>query len=338
MKNLLISLMIIAMAFMGCVYPGEAGKGTAQKEAQGPGNAPQGAPAPENAPQGAPAPENAPQGAPAPENAPQGAPAPENVSQGAPALGNAPQADQAPGALAEKPPELVPPKSESEILAEKLTKLAAQPPELIPGAKYFYKRTNAVTDESQIIVSKIKNKVNWLGIPAYIVELSKKEGTNYAVTGYLVINTNLNTMATLDKDGKLLQAIKSTTSPTTPKENSGDSPCIKIYDWPLTLGKSFSVEYEIFNKADSKSFKLTDQVSIGNEWVMVKRAIGAWNTYRIHRITSGSFETHYYSPEIGIEVAQEISQTLDNPEGAGVFKVDLIGYNIPGVGQVGQAP
>lgn len=243
---------------------------------------------------------------------------------------NVPQAVPSPGPLAENPPELVR-KSKYEILAEK-------PPKLVLGAMYFYRRTNGITGDYQISVSKIKSKVNWMGTPAYTVELSKQEGTNDVVTGYLVLDTNLNTLATLDKDGKLLQAIKGTTSPTAPQENPADNPCIKIYDWPLTLGKSFSVDYEIFNNTDKKSYKLTDQVNVDNELELVKTSLGEWTTYRIHRITSGSIETHYYAPEIGIEVKQEVSQTLDNGEGPGVFIVELIGYNIPGVGQVGQLP
>jgi hypothetical protein len=241
---------------------------------------------------------------------------------------NVPQAIPSPPPVAENPPEVVP-KSRYEILAEK-------PPELVPGARYIYKRTNVITDDSQILISKIKSTVNWMGTAAYIVELSKQEGTNSVVTGYLVINTNLNTLAILDKDGKLLQAIKSPPSATAPQDNSGDTPCIKIYDWPLTLGKSFSAEYEIFNNTDKKSYKLTDQIAINDNLILVKLPIGDRTTYRIQRTTPGAIEAHYYSPEIGIEVKQEVSQTVDNPEGAGVFVVTLIGYNIPGVGQVGQ--
>ena len=174
--------------------------------------------------------------------------------------------------------------------------------------------------------------------PAYVVELSKQEGTNYVVTSYLIINNELNTLAILDKDGKILQAIKGSTPATTPQATSAESNCIKIYDWPLTLGKNFTVEYEILNKPDNKTYKVIDQVSVDKDLELVKIALGEWTTFRIQRITPGSIETHYYAPEIGIEIKQEISQTLDNSAGAGVFVVELIGYNIPGVGQAGQEP
>lgn len=294
--------MILAIALMGCAALEGMVSNTGSPRAA--------APSPETVP---------PQAAPSPETVPQAAPSPATVSQTAPS-----------------PATVTTPAAPSPAV------LGEKPPELVPGAKYIYKRTNGITGDFQISVSTIKSKVIWMGTtPAYVVEVSKQEGTNHVVTSYLIINNELNTLAILDKDGKILQAvqaIKDTTVATTPKATSAENNCIKIYDWPLTLGKSFTVEYAILNKPDDKTYKITDQVSVGNELEPVKLPIGNWATYKIHRITPGSVENHYFAPEIGIEVKQGISQTLDNPAGAGVFIVELIGYNIPGVGQVGKAP
>jgi hypothetical protein len=296
MIKLIISLMIVAIALMGCAALERAVSKT------------------ETAPTTSP--EAVTQAAPSPEAVTQAAPSPEAVTPAAPS------------------PEIVPP------AAPRPPAFGEKPPELVPGAKYVYKRTNCITGDSQISVSTIKSKVIWMGTtPAYVVELSKQEGTGFVVTSYLIINNELNTLAILDKEGKLLQAIKGKTSATTPPQaTAAESDCIKTYDWPLTFGKNFTAEYEIITKPDNNTYKITDQVSVGDELVPVKLPIGDFTTYKIHRITPGSVENHYFAPEIGIEVKQGISQTLDNPAGPGAFVLELIGYNIPGVGQAGQMP
>jgi hypothetical protein len=219
---------------------------------------------------------------------------------------------------------------------QSLVALGEKPPEFIPGSKFVYKRRNAVSGDFQIYTSTIKSKVNWLGTPAYVIESGREEGENTVVAGYVVIDTNLNTVASLDKAGKLTQIIKDKILVTTPQGEATESPCIKIYDWPLKAGKRFSAKYEILDKTDNKSYNITDQVSVDNKLEEVKLSIGTWTTFKIHRITPGAIETRYYAPQLGAEIKQEVSQTLDNPAGVGVFETELIGYDIPGVGSKGR--
>jgi len=109
-----------------------------------------------------------------------------------------------------------------------------------------------------------------------------------------------------------------------------------VYCWPLKVGDSFSVTYDTFNPSGNKTVKNNDQVKVETKSMIQNSYIGSWLAYKIQRTTAGTIETRYYSPDLGLEIRQEVNQTLNHPQGAGVFVVDMIGYSIPGFGEKGE--
>jgi len=217
--------------------------------------------------------------------------------------------------------------------------LGEKPPEIVVGSKFLYKRTNAITGESMIFIQSIKNKVDWMGSPAYVVELMKEEALpnkGYSTFKYALIDSNLNMLAAMNKEGQLIEAVSGNVSIVTPKGTTIDGRSIVVYNWPLKVGDAFSVTYETFNKSANQTVKNTDQVKVEQKTMIRNSNIGSWLAYKIRHTAPGMIETRYYSPDLGLEIRQEVNQTIDNPQGAGVFVVDMIGYSIPGVGEKGE--
>jgi hypothetical protein len=213
---------------------------------------------------------------------------------------------------------------------------ADKPPQIVLGSKYYYKHTNAVTGQSFSIVTRVKSNVNWMGTSAYIIELNKEDqAKGFTVSGYTVVDANLNRLANMDAQGRIIHILVGQSTVTTAQGTTPLPPAIIVYDWPLKVGKTFSTTYEFLNKSDDKTYKISDQVKVVDK-VSLKSSLGSVITYKIYRTTPGLIETRYYSPELGTDVKQDITNTLENSAGVGVFVIELVGYSIPGVGTKGE--
>jgi hypothetical protein len=188
-----------------------------------------------------------------------------------------------------------------------------KPPELIPGSKFTFKKTNIITDEFVTYNWTVKSKIIWLGkIPAYLIDIEQ---------GYILWDTDLNFLASFGRNGQILQTC---------------DPAIQVYNWPIKLNKSWNASYDLADRTKNPSsiHKMSDPVRV-IEQTSVKTPAGLWRVYVIERETIGMVEKHYYAPDIGMEAKMEIAMTLENQGGPGAFVVDLIGYDIPGVGSKG---
>jgi len=203
--------------------------------------------------------------------------------------------------------------------------LGEKPANLIIGSKFIYKRTNLITDESQTYMWTIKSKVNWFGTTAYVIDFG---------SGFIIWDSNLNWMASLDKNGKVFQNIDTSAQMITPQGTSTVAPSIRVYDWPLKIGKNYSLNYEVSDKANNK-IKLSDQIKV-EEKTNAKTPIGTWTTFKIRRETLGYIENRFYSPDLGMEVKTEVMQTKAHPQGPAIIMNELVGYEIPGVGSRGE--
>lgn len=203
--------------------------------------------------------------------------------------------------------------------------LGEKPADLVIGSKFVYKRTNLITDESQTYMWTVKSKVNWFGTTAYVIDFG---------SGFIIWDSNLNWMASLDKNGKVFQSIDTSPQMISAQGTSTVAPSIRVYDWPLKIGKNYSLNYEVSDKANNK-IKLSDQIKI-EEKINAKIAIGTWTTYKIRRETVGYIENRFYSPDLGMEVKTEVMQTKSHPQGQAIIMNELIGYDIPGVGSKGE--
>ena len=213
---------------------------------------------------------------------------------------------------------------------------ADNPPQIVLGSRYYYKHTNAITGQSFSIITKVKSNVNWMGTSAYIIEMNKEDqAKNFALHGYTVVDANLNRLANMDAQGRVIHILVGQSTVTPAQGSTVIPPAIIVYDWPLRVGKSFSTTYEFLNKSDDKTYKISDQVKVVDK-VFLRSSLGSVITYKIYHTTPGLIETRYYSPELGTDVKQEITNTLENSAGVGVFVVELIGYSIPGIGTKGE--
>jgi hypothetical protein len=176
-----------------------------------------------------------------------------------------------------------------------------------------------------------------MGTSAYIVEMNKEDQAtkNFALHGYTVVDANLNRLANMDAQGRVIHILVGQSTVATAQGSTVIPPAITVYDWPLKVGKSFSTTYEFLNKSDDKTYKISDQVKIV-EKVFLRTSLGSLTIYKIYRTTPGLIETRYYSPELGTDVKQEITNTLENSAGVGVFTLELVGYSIPGVAAKGE--
>jgi len=165
------------------------------------------------------------------------------------------------------------------ILTTNPVLLGENPADLVIGSKFIYKRTNMITDESQTYMWTIKSKINWFGTTAYVIDFG---------SGFLIWDSNLNWMATLEKNGKLFQSIDASPQMINSQGTSTISHSIRVYDWPLKIGKNYLLNYEVTDKANNK-IKLTDQITkllleVGQHLKFVKKLLGTLKIDFIHLI------------------------------------------------------
>jgi hypothetical protein len=190
--------------------------------------------------------------------------------------------------------------SSPKIISTSRVPIGETPPVLVVGTKYTFRQANAINKNWSQLTWVIKDIAEWQGSKCYVIDLSGGAGETF-----IVWDTNLNFMATINKDGKAMNIA---------------TPSIKTYSWPLKVGNSYEASYEYWavgKKAPSK-----DQITVENITSTTVPS-GTYSTFILKRISTGMTERIFYSPALGFPVKWQWSQSIDHPNGPGEFVVEL---------------
>ena len=178
------------------------------------------------------------------------------------------------------------------------------PPVLSLGTKIVFRQGNIINKQWTTLAWVIKDTVTWQGKQGYLIDTSGGQGQSY-----MIWDTNLNIMASLDGSGKVITAF---------------NPCIKLFSFPMKVGNGYSYGYDYW--ADGKKVSLSEQVKVeGRELVSVPA--GKFDVFVVKRSTVMITEKYYYSPQLGFPVKWEWSQAFEHPQGPGEFIVELVKFD-----------
>jgi hypothetical protein len=185
--------------------------------------------------------------------------------------------------------------SPSHLTDEKLD----HPPVLVMGSNFVYQDTNLSNGKTCKVIMTVKERKNFERKPAYWIEVNR-EGESY----FDIYDMNLNWMGSFE-DGKELESAQ---------------PCIRVFDWPLKVGKKWSSNYisrqrsELFRPSRSK---VSVKIRTYEEATV---PAGTFETLRIQ----ADEETFWYAPSIGWAVKEKIG-----PYGKAEWLLELVKYRIP---------
>lgn len=180
--------------------------------------------------------------------------------------------------------------------------LGEQPPELSIGTKYTLRQSNVITKQWTTMVWLIKDKFEWQGKTAYLIDISGGQGLSY-----IIWDRNLNIMATTDGNGKVTSAFE---------------PCVKLFTFPLKVGSVNTITYDCLI-GGKKMTGITEQIKVdGKETVSVPA--GLYEAIVIRRSNSQLTELHYYAPMVGFPVKWRWTQGFDHPNGPAEYAIELV--------------
>lgn len=133
---------------------------------------------------------------------------------------------------------------------------------------------------------------------------------------YQIWDLNFNYLATL-KQGQKTQAA---------------SPCFKLYDWPLYVGKRWICLYDFWDRGQRLKGVIKDAVV--EKYQQIKVPAGTFQTFQIKISDKFDWAIHYYSPELKMTVKTEVTREAGHPHGAGKWIQELIAYNLPKEGDL----
>ncbi|HYA92783.1 MAG TPA: hypothetical protein VEK32_14940 [Thermodesulfobacteriota bacterium] len=173
------------------------------------------------------------------------------------------------------------------------------PPSLVIGSRFIYREINASNGKVCKVAMIVKEMKEFETKPAYWVEV-RRETERY----FDIYDMNLNWIGSF-AEGKELESAE---------------PCIRVFDWPLTVGKRWKSDYTVNDYSGGSHFyRSKTAVNIQtDEEVLVPAGI-----FRALRIQAGE-ETLWYAPTIGWAVREQIMPR----DGDGWF-LELVEYNIP---------
>ncbi len=175
---------------------------------------------------------------------------------------------------------------------------ANHPPVLLPGSMFAYQDTNLSTGKICKMTMYIKEIKEFEKKPAYWIEVVR-EGKNY----FDIYDMNLNWIGSF-ADGKELESAE---------------PCIRVFKWPLTIGKKWDSHYTL---RDPQGIHiLTSDVAMNIQTYEEVKVPGG--TFKALRIQAGG-ETVWYAPSIGWIVKERIG-----PYGKDGWRLELVDYSIP---------
>jgi len=183
----------------------------------------------------------------------------------------------------------------NDLIDEKLN----HPPVLVVGSNFTYRDTNLSNSKSCKVIMTVKEKKEFERKPVYWIQVNRERDRYFNI-----YDMNLNWIGS-SEDGKELESAE---------------PCIRVFDWPLKVGKKWSNDY------------ISQQYSEGFRPSRSKRSVQI-QTYEEVTVPAGTFktiriqageETFWYAPSIGWTVKEEIE-----PHGKAEWLLELVEYRIP---------
>jgi hypothetical protein len=183
----------------------------------------------------------------------------------------------------------------SRLTDEKLN----HPPALVIGSSFVFQDTNLSNGRICKVIMTVKEKKQFEGKPAYWIQV-KREKDRY----FDIYDMNLNWIGS-SEDGKELESAE---------------PCIRVFDWPLKVGKEWSSDY--ISRQCSEGFR-PSRLKISVKIRTYEEVTVPAGTFKTLRIQAGE-ETFWYAPSIGWAVKEEIE-----PHGKTEWLLELVKYRIP---------
>ena len=176
---------------------------------------------------------------------------------------------------------------------------ANYPPVLVMGTKFIYQDANLSNGKICNVTMVVKQKKEFDKKPAYWIEVSREE-RNY----FDIYDMNLNWIGSF-ADGKELESAE---------------PCIRVFKWPLRVGKKWDSSYTL--RDYSEGFRPSPSKITVNIRTYEEVTVPA-GTFKALRIQAGG-ETFWYAPSIGWVVKEQIE-----PYGKEEWLLELVKYSIP---------
>ncbi len=176
---------------------------------------------------------------------------------------------------------------------------AQQPPSLVIGSRFIYREINVLNGKVCKVAMIVKEMKQFETKPAYWIEVSR-ETERY----FDIYDMNLNWIGSF-ADGRELESAE---------------PCIRVFDWPLRVGKKWKSDYTVKDYSGGSHFyRSKTAVNIQTDEEVTVPA-GTFRALRIH----ADEETLWYSPSIGWAVREQIG-----PRDRDGWLLELVEYSIP---------
>jgi hypothetical protein len=176
---------------------------------------------------------------------------------------------------------------------------AQHPPSLVIGSRFIYQETNVSNGKACKVAMTVKELKEFETKPAYWIEVSR-EAESY----FDIYDMNLNWIGSF-ADGKELESAE---------------PCIRVFDWPLRVGKKWRNGYTVKDYSGGTHFYRSKTGVKVQTYEEVRVPAG---TFRALRIQADE-ETLWYAPSIGWAVREQIG-----PQGRDGWLLELVEYSIP---------
>ncbi len=176
---------------------------------------------------------------------------------------------------------------------------AQRPPSLVIGSRFIYRDTNVSSGEICKVAMTVKEIKKFETKPAYWIEVSR-EREDY----FDIYDMNLNWVGSLI-NGRELESAK---------------PCIRAFDWPLRVGKTWTSDCTV--KEYSGGVHLYHSRTGVNIQRYEEVRVPA-GTFGALRIQAGE-ETFWYAPSIGWVIREQT-----RPQDGGGWLLELMEYRIP---------
>jgi len=173
------------------------------------------------------------------------------------------------------------------------------PPVLIMGSNFIYQDTNLSNGKISKVVMTVREKKPFESKPAYWIQVDRERDRYFDI-----YDMNFNWIGSSEDDQELESA----------------EPCIRVFDWPLRVGKKWKDDY--ICRRSSKGFRASHS-KISVKILTYEEVTVPAGTFRALRIQAGE-ETFWYAPSIGWAVKEEIETN-----GKIVWLLELVSYRIP---------
>ena len=98
------------------------------------------------------------------------------------------------------------------------------PPVLVIGSSFVFRDTNLSNDKICEVIMTVKEKKQFEGKPAYWIQVNRERDCYFDI-----YDMNLNWIGS-SEEGKELESAE---------------PCIRVFNWPLKVGKEWSSDYNV---------------------------------------------------------------------------------------------